>query len=286
MVGSGSGDYRGCFAAGTAAVQGRNAGMLSHAGAQMSYQSLDGAWNIDVANGARQGSDGIQAGPNAIACANSDQANAQTVWKEMHWQLTGNGITMGQTYKVSLRINGVVECKTYNGGAGPGKMDRATTPSISANHNLWISGGSDNNDHWNTYAVTVSDAPNSGVRGIGTMQAMAPDAAHTWFFNQCPSGVGEDHFTWRLTNAEQVITVAGGQWINYVEFDSNCRMIVNCGADNAASSCPTDDNLANKVDPAGAVPPAPAALQLSAQPPRNAANARGQWWHIDVTSIQ
>jgi hypothetical protein len=196
---------------------------------------------------------------------------------------------MGQTYTVTVRMLGVVECKTYSGGAGPGKMDNASTPSLTAFHNLWITGSNvrDNGDHWNTYAFTVTAAPSIVVAGIGrTTAGTPPDAAHTYFFNQCPSGTGEDHYTWRLDGSIG-LSVKGGEWINYIEFDTNCRMIINCGTVNAINACPADPNMLNKVQiPATVAPAAPAGLAFAMQPPVSGQNVHGQWWFLDVTNIQ
>jgi hypothetical protein len=84
----------------------------------------------------------------------------------------------------------------------------------------------------------------------------------------------------------QVIPLRGGEWINFIEYDTNCRMIVNCGAAEAAQSCPTDDDQAHRLEVAGTDPPAPPILALDAQPPKNSSAARGQWFFVDVTHIQ
>jgi hypothetical protein len=243
---------------------------------------LDGLSIISTANGARQGPDGLQnyANTNSPACA------AQAVpWREVHWQFNGPGIVMGQMYQVSLRVRGVVECKTYSGGTGPAKTAPGGTPSTTSTLNLWLTGHTDNGNQWNTLAFTTSPASNSSLRGIGPNQAAGPPANQTWVFNQCPATRSQEHYTWRV-DGTQVIPVEGGQWINFIEYDTNCRMIVNCGASEAAQACPTDDNQAHKVEITGAEPPPPANLALAAQPPKNAAGARGQWFHIDVVNIQ
>jgi hypothetical protein len=276
-----AGDCTGCFVGSGSKIQ----------GIAFKDTSFDGAYVIDAALGPPDGSDGHTTGPTGDCIVNDPlpgQPPTQTVWKEQHWQLKGPGIVAGQMYTVNLHVYGVVECKTYNGGTGPATTDAQTTPSITQSHNLWLTGATDNGDHWNTYAITVSPTLNSGIMGIGRTQATAPDAAHTWFMNECPSRRTEQHFTWRI-DAPLTIQVPGESWINYVEYDSNCRFIVNCGAADAsvAGACPAADAQANTVPVMSVVPAAPAAL-LTSQPPKNTAQpaARGQWWLIDVLSVQ
>jgi hypothetical protein len=243
---------------------------------------LDGAFNIDTANGAQQGSDGLQNYSNGNpACVGNE--GDPTVWKEMHWQLNGPGIVMAQQYMVSIRIYGVLECKTYNGGNGPGKTVMASSPPATS-INMIINGANDNGDRYNTYALTVSATSTNALRGIGLNQGTAPPLAQIWHFNQCPQCVAETHYTWKQDGTLN-IPVKGGEWINYVEYDSNCRMICNCGTAMASANCGNKHTLI----PTGVNPPAPpilATVGANAQPPQNASQAAGQWWLFDVTNIQ
>ncbi|HXI54582.1 MAG TPA: hypothetical protein VNO55_00865 [Polyangia bacterium] len=237
---------------------------------------MDGYLNNDVANGPPQGSDGLQ-----VNCTTSDVQGQQKVFKEKHWQLTGPGITMGKMYKVNLHFYGVVECKTYVGGTGPAKTDPNETPNVSQTHNLWLAGSRDNGDHWNTYAFTVTPTSLSTLVGIGPQNVPLPQTADTYVINQCPGARAEGHFTFNI-DYDASLTVPGGSFINYIEYDTNCRIIVNCGAADSAQSCAGPYNLVPTVTKA-----IPNTNANFTQPPANAANppARGQWWLVDVTSV-
>ena len=281
-------NYSACFTRGDARVWIANADQTKstfQAITDNPYEgtaSLDGAFNIDTANGAQQGSDGLQnyANTNSPACAATVDNAPATLWKDMHWQLAGPGIVMGQQYQVTLRIRGVIECKTYVGGAGPAKTVPNTSPPATV-VDLVVNNARDNGDRYNTYAISVTPTSNSSLNGIGPNQAAAPPTTQIWNFNQCPNTVQETHYTWKV-DSTIVLPVKGGEWINYMEYDTNCRMICNCGGAMAAQGCTGKHTL----DVSSNNPPPPANLVLSAQPPQNAAAAAGQWWIFDVTNIQ
>jgi len=237
---------------------------------------MDGYLNRDDANGPSSGSDAFQ-----FNCVSSDTPGAQTVYKQKHWQLKGAGITAGKMYKVDLHYYGVVECKTYVGGSGPAMTDPNEVPNVSQTHNLWIAGAHDNGDHWNTYAFTVTPASMSTVVGIGPQNVPLPPVASSYYINQCPGTRAEGHFTFNLDFAASIV-VPGESYINYVEYDTNCRMIANCGAADAAQSCSGPYNIVDTVK--NAVPNTNATFM---QPITNTANppSRGQWWLVDVTGV-
>jgi hypothetical protein len=237
---------------------------------------MDGYLNKDDANGPSQGSDAIQ-----FNCTTSDTVGKQVIYKQKHWQLTGPGITTGKTYKVGMHFYGIMECKTYVGGTGPAKTDPNETPNVSQSHNLWLAGSRDNGDHWNTYAFTITPMSLSTLVGIGPQDVMLPDVASTYVINQCPGNRAEGHFTFNV-DFESSINVPGGSFINYIEYDTNCRMIANCGAADASQSCNGPYNIVDTVK--SAVPNTNATFT---QPIANTANppSRGQWWLVDVTSV-
>jgi hypothetical protein len=198
----------------------------------------------------------------------------------MHWQLNGPGIVTGQQYMVSVRLRGVLECKAYTGGTGPARMLTLGAPTTTA-VNLWLNNATDTGDRYNTYAFTVTPMSNNSLRGIGPNQAAAPAGTAIFNFNQCPNTASETHFTYKV-DGTQVIPMKGGDWINYMEYDTNCRMICNCGTAMATQGCGNKHTL----DVSSNNPPPPASLAIGAQPPQNASMAAGQWWIVDVTNIQ
>jgi len=236
---------------------------------------MDGYLNADLANGPSEGSDAHQ-----FNCTNSEAA--PVIFKEKHWQLTGAGITPNTMYKVALHFYGVVECKTYNGGTptSPARSDSETV-STTVIHNLWLNSAADNQDHWNTYGFTVTPASSPVFPNIGP-QTNPPSAANSYAINQCPGTKGEGHFTYRI-DYDASIVVPGGSYINYIEYDTNCRMIANCGAVDAGQSCNGPYNFVSSVTQA--VPNTNAMTLV--QPLANTANppSRGQWWLVDVTGV-
>jgi hypothetical protein len=274
----------GTAGAGTAGAAGGTAGAAASICTPLKTQfdcnnvlvGMDGYLNRDDAVGASMGSDASQ-----MNCTPSDMPGMQKIYKEKHWQLKGPGITAGQMYKVDLHYYGIVECKSYVGGTGPAKTDPNETPNVSQTHNLWLEGSKDNGDHWNTYAFTITSAPLSTLVGIGAQIGTLPDSAKTYVINQCPGNHPEGHFTFNI-DFPTSITIPGESYINYIEYDTNCRMIANCGAADAAQSCVGPYNIVDTVKNA-----LPATNATFTQPIANTANppSRGQWWLVDVTAV-
>jgi hypothetical protein len=256
------------------ASSGAGGASLCMAGDCSAVLPMDGFMNIDTAQGAPQGSDVIQAG-----CMPSDIPGQQVPLRVQHWQLAGPGIMPGVNYQVDLHFYGVLECKTYRGGMGPARTDTATLD-VNVQHNLWLAGGSDPGDHWNTHAFTITPMPNNMLAGIGSTDAGVPPVAQSFMINQCPSMQQEGHFTWPINFASS-ITVPGGSFINFLEFDTNCRSINNCGAVDALSSCNGPFNTVPQVTEA-----VPNTNANFSQPPGNTLGAHTQWWLVDVTNVR
>jgi len=242
---------------------------------------MDGAYNINPP-ASRQGSDGIE-GPSAkdgvpgAVCLPTDDAklDTSTPFKEWHWQLMGPGITMGTNYKVTIHITGVLECKTYLGGC-----TRPADQGRNGTYDMWCPDGTDPPDHWNTELLSVTADKSSTAPGIGKPNGPAPTKGSYWQLNECPQAAIESHQTWKV-DYEKTITVPGGSWINYLEFDTNCREIVNCGISvDAAMVCTTQFSI---TPPATSVPPPP--TSITTQPAAAGGGAYGQWIFFDVKSI-
>jgi hypothetical protein len=236
--------------------------------------ALDGFLNREDGATGLIGSDILQP-----SCTISDMAGQQQVLRHQHWQLSGPGVVANRRYRVDLHVYGVLECKTYVGGTGPAKTDPITRD-VNVDHNLWLAGGKDDGDHWNTHALTVTPSPLATLNGIGPQNVPLPPLASTFELNQCPSNQAENHFTWPLDYTAS-ITVPGGDFVNFVEYDTNCRMEANCGAEDSSIGCGGPFNVVPGVR--NAVPNTNARF---AQPITNAEGAHGQWWLIDVTAVR
>jgi hypothetical protein len=202
-----------------------------------------------------------------IACI----PNQPNPLREQHWQLDGPCITNDQPYVVGLHIYGVVECKAYAGNFTRANPTESADPS--AVHNLWIEGGSEVRNRWTTYALTVTALPSTVIPGRDVM----PDG-QVYFLNQCPPGEMPNVTTWKIDYTVNLV-VPGGGFINYVEYDDDCNMNANCGDLPVLAQC---INRHVVEIPATASPPPPSSF---VQPIENAFRAPGQWWFVDVTSI-
>lgn len=248
---------------------------------------LDGWPNLDPPASVT-GPDGIQGPgakdnvPTAVCQQSENRPDHGTLFKEAHWQLKGPGITAGSNYKVVLQITGVVECKTYQNLAA---CPRAENKGRGGTYNLWCPGGKDppltsQPDHYNTVMLSVtpsssSTTPNLGPQDLGPL----PTEGNWWMLNECPQGVSEGHLTWKM-DYEATITVPGESWVNFVEFDTNCREIINCGtSDDAAKTCTEHFT----VVPQNAVPAPPASI--TTQPAAPGGGQYGQWLYFDVKSV-
>jgi hypothetical protein len=229
---------------------------------------MDGSVNLDPPILAVDGQ-GIQR-----QCTVTEGQPQPTPWKQRHWSLMGPGVVPGQPYRVVLRLWGVVECKTYPTGS-----PRSPYLGNDASYNLWISNCSDNGDHWNTHAFTVTPQPSSTIAGMG-FQRSAPPRDQTYCINQCPAGVPESHRTWKVDSVYSIV-VPGGAYINFLEFDTNCRGILNCGVSSDSAGICNDHYMI--AIPGTTVPPPPPAILN--QPPAAGAGAFGQWWFLDVVDV-
>ncbi len=197
------------------------------------------------------------------------------------WKLEGPGINAGTTYKVTIRFAGVVECKTYTTLTNCPQPANTGRGSV---YDMWCPGGQDpplnsNPDHYNTYMLSVTPDRSGTTPRIGPMQGPMPTTGNWWMLNECPQGVSEFHLTWQI-NYEKTINVPAGSWINFTDFDTNCREILNCGsAPDASSTCASHFSLV----PTNAVPQPPSTI--TTQPAAAGANSYGQWIYFDVKSV-
>jgi hypothetical protein len=83
-----------------------------------------------------------------------------------------------------------------------------------------------------------------------------------------------------MIDYEKTIKVPAGSWINFLDFDTNCREILNCGnSQDAQQQCTTHYSLT----PSGTVPAPPASI--TTQPASAGAGSFGQWIFFDVKNV-
>jgi hypothetical protein len=207
-------------------------------------------------------------------------------FKWASFQLAGPGVTLGVTYDVTIHFWGVVECKTYL-TASLDNCTRAPMSGYDKTYDLWCPGATDpkidmNPDHFNTLMVSVTPQRSATTPNIGpaTANGPMPAAGHWWMLNECPAGEQASvHVDWMI-DYEKTLEVPGGSWINFVEFDSNCRGTINCGV---RSACPACD-CHHMLMPTDAVPPPPASITCPGDPATDKENW-GEWLFFDVKSI-
>jgi hypothetical protein len=232
--------------------------------------------NSQVDNAAPAAGEQMCGSPCAISEGRADHG---LPLKWASWQLAGLGITMGTTYGVTVHISGVVECKTYSNLQN---CPRPANAGRDAKYDMWCPGGSDpaaTADHYSTYMLSVTPLRSGTTPNLGPNQGPMPAAGNWWMLNECPLGESESHKTWMI-DYEKTIAVPAGSWINFLDFDTNCREILNCGNSNdAAGVCTQHYSLI----PTGAVPAPP--VSITTQPAAAGAGAFGQWIFFDVKSI-
>ena len=172
----------------------------------------------------------------------------------------------GSTYLVTLHFYGVLEAKNYgpdvereSGSTRPNNLDEGADPAPWAvgqpGVSIPVSG-------YNTYEVRVFD---EAMQEVGV-----------YFVN---SDTEEGHYTYVL-DYERTIPVVGGGVVRLASFDSNCRMMKNCGNPSEAPCGPK----ARTVDVSAADPPPPPDFD---QPYFGySPDWPGQWWFIDVTAVE
>jgi hypothetical protein len=128
--------------------------------------------------------------------------------------------------------------------------------------------------------ISVTPQRSGTTPNLGPNQGPMPTAGNWWMMNQCPSGVSESHQT-RMIDYEKTINVPGGSWINFLDFDTNCREIENCGTSaDAAGVC----NTHYMLTPPAPNPPAP--TEITTQPASPGPNGSyGQWVFFDVINV-
>jgi hypothetical protein len=172
------------------------------------------------------------------------------------------GGTPGTVYEIELRVRGLIEAKNYTSAC----MRRAgsTMDSSTMGGDFLCSGGATQNSSYNEFSITVTD---------GQVQGQP-----TYYGLNARNGTNEAHESWAL-NYTFKLRVEGGGSVRYIYFDSNCRMITNCGPGVGSSSCGSDQRV---LDVSNA-DPMPALQQPYLGVPQ--ANGPGQWLFLDVLSV-
>lgn len=202
-------------------------------------------------------------------CANSPCSGNMATTTNM-WKING---TTGTIYDVTFRVRGVVEVIDYKEG-----MRDSGNTSIVNNKDLFYRGGrglnsSESGYDYNQYKLTVAPAsPSDTAKGVYFLNSV--DASQSPKVSKVT-----EHLTFPV-DYTKTIEVPGGSTVTMTVFDSNCRLVQNCGttAGNNMCSAPVVANLSP------ADPPAPSTFQTG-----NTAWAQngghGQFLFFDITKV-
>ena len=179
--------------------------------------------------------------------------------------------TPGASYQMTLHFYGILEPKIYDpsvvrdaGTGRPGNQNTGAmpTPWAVAQPGTLVPTGT-----YNSYEIHVLD---NAMQEIGV-----------YYLN---SDIEQGHFTY-VINFEKTIPVVGGGIVRLRHYDSNCRMMKNCGS-TAGFPCA---GKARTVDISAADPQPPVAGATMGglrQPGLGSTNDHGgQWLLIDVTAV-
>lgn len=171
--------------------------------------------------------------PPATICPNQDTTLPMEQQGFVTDEFFSVGGTVGKTYLMTLRVNGILEAKYYeNGVRSAGNADPAN-PDNPAGNDTWYTGGDPVNvENYNVYKITVRMPP-----AAGAMPGTAAEVQH-YYLNSFPQTATpyEYHETFPVSFTHD-IPVPGGGVIEYLTEDRNCRSVDNCGAGFHAVAC-------------------------------------------------
>jgi len=206
---------------------------------------------------------------NNYDCGNSPcSGNANTTTKM--WKMNG---TEGTVYDVTFRVRGVVEVINYLEG-----MRDSGNTSIVNNKDLFYRGGRGLNSgetgvDYNQYKLTISPAAASDTaKGVYFLNSV--DASQSPKVSKVT-----EHLTFPI-DYTKTIQIPGGSTVTLSVYDSNCRLVQNCGTTAGSGMCsaPVVVNLSP------ATPPAPSTFQTG-----NTAyfenGGHGQFLFFDITQV-
>ena len=171
----------------------------------------------------------------------------------------------GKTYSVTIQVNGIVEGKYYNGGMRRNpNSDDLDNP---AGTDSWHIGGNAIPSSYNVFKLSVFEAD-------GTTPVQH------YYLNSFPQSTGlESHRTVPISY-KSTFDVPGQGVIKYLNQDSNCRAINNCGPGDNQSACPAARVVPN--EPGLAVPTMYGGKPVAAM---NVVNQAAQPFHAQMVHV-
>jgi hypothetical protein len=197
-------------------------------------------------------------------CSNNENTTTNT------WKMNGSADTV---YDVTFRVRGVVEVINYLEG-----MRDSGNASIVNNKDLFYRGGralkaGETGVDYNQYKLTIAPAaPSDTAKGVYFLNSV--DAS------QSPKASKiTEHLTFPIDYSKTIL-VPGGSTVTLSVYDSNCRLVQNCGTTAGSNTCsaPVVANLSP------ATPPAPSTFQAGGTAYYQN-GGHGQFVFFDVTKV-
>ena len=197
-------------------------------------------------------------------CSNNENTTTST------WKMNGTADTV---YDVTFRVRGVVEVINYLEG-----MRDSGNTSIVNNKDLFYRGGralkaGETGIDYNQYKLSISPASASdtakGVYFLNSVDAsQSPKASKV-----------TEHLTFPI-DYTKTIEVPGGSTVTLNVYDSNCRLVQNCGTTAGSNTC----TAPVVVSLSGSTPAAPSTFQ-SGNSAYYQNGGHGQWVFFDITKV-
>ncbi len=179
------------------------------------------------------------------------------------------GGCLGKTYSITLRVNGIVEGKNYQGGTRR-RGDEVPDVYSTVGFDTWYAGGAPTESSYNVMKLTV----------------LQPDGAtevQHYYLNSIPDS--EKHITF-LIGYEATIKVPGQGVVRFSGHDANCRAVDNCGNWGSSTTCSDARNVPH--EPGLAVPETYGGKPVSELNLINGAQQpfHSQIVHVTVTKVE
>ncbi|MES1206357.1 MAG: hypothetical protein ABUS79_10510, partial [Pseudomonadota bacterium] len=199
-------------------------------------------------------------------------------WEEQGLVMDENftvGGVPGKMYKVTIRVNGIVEAKYYTGGTrAAGNTDPANVNAVAGTDTFHTGGAPVQVENYNIYAIRTKN--------------MAGTEIQHYYLNSYPqtNTAYENHQTFPIAFTHD-ITVMGGGTIQIHVGDRNCHAIDNCGIGVKNASCAVADGRNIPNEPGVMIPTMHLGKTVASLNTRNGAAQpyHAQAIHIVVTAV-
>jgi hypothetical protein len=210
--------------------------------------------------------------PNGTACPVADATKPFEDQGLVTKETFTLGGTVGRSYTLTIRVNGITEGKAYMGGIRSAGNADPPNPDAPAGLDTFYTGGA------------PVDLQNYKVYKLIVLNPNGTEVQH-YYLNSMPTSAFENHNTFPIGYTHDIIVPGGGS-IVYQTASRNCRAIDNCGAGSRSVSCLVTDGRNVPNEPALQVPAMYMGQSVASINLRNGATQpfHAQILHITVTA--